>query len=255
MGYRLPTDTDWVSCSFSCHQSRPTPSSEPGTDYGIGYGQPVYAVEAGMVSDLNHSPSGGGGRYVAIDMNDGRRTRSLHMSEVWVSVGQWVNRGDVVGLSGGSGYGDDWYYGPHVHQTLWDFHGYSFCSFGCTIDFEPHVGDNGGSDMDANQAWQLQALYNTQIVFDSNGSALYGYSAAVMNDIRGGVLPEIGAMRAGGILFPGAGYYAFSALANNQHAIAEQLNKVLAILDPGAEALVLEQLVHETPPEDEGDGE
>jgi murein DD-endopeptidase MepM/ murein hydrolase activator NlpD len=139
MPYALPTDTDYVSCSWQCHRDRPTPSSEPGTDYACGYGSPIFAPENGTVVDVNHSNGGGTGRYCAIDMDDGRRARALHMSEIWVSNGQRVGRGQQIGLSGASGYGDDWYYGPHLHQTLWDGHYYSFCS-SCTIDFAPFVG-------------------------------------------------------------------------------------------------------------------
>jgi murein DD-endopeptidase MepM/ murein hydrolase activator NlpD len=139
MPYVLPTNTDYVSCSWQCHRDRPTPSSEPGTDYACGYGSPIYAPGNGTVVDVNHSNGGGTGRYCAIDMDDGRRTRALHMSEIWVSNGQRVSAGQQIGLSGASGYGDDWYYGPHLHQTLWDGHYYSFCS-SCTIDFAPFVG-------------------------------------------------------------------------------------------------------------------
>jgi murein DD-endopeptidase MepM/ murein hydrolase activator NlpD len=52
------------------------------------------------------------GRVVEYALDDGRHTRTLHMSQVWVGVGQRVSRGQVLGLSGASGYGDDWYYGP-----------------------------------------------------------------------------------------------------------------------------------------------
>jgi hypothetical protein len=139
MGYSLPTNTDWVTCSWQCHRDRPTPSSEPGTDYGSGYGSPLYAAGNGTVVDLSHSNGGGTGRYLTIDMDDGRRTRSLHLSEIWVSVGQRVGQGQQIGLTGASGYGSDWGYGAHVHQTLWAGHYYDFCS-SCTIDFAVYVG-------------------------------------------------------------------------------------------------------------------
>jgi hypothetical protein len=139
MGYKLPTNTDFVSCSQPCHRNRNPPSSEPGTDYASAYGSPLYAPGNGTVVDLSHSNGSATGRYLAIDMDDGRRTRSLHLSEIWVNVGNRVSAGQQIGKTGASGYGSDWGYGAHVHQTLWDYHGYDFCS-SCTLDFENYVG-------------------------------------------------------------------------------------------------------------------
>lgn len=139
MGYALPTPTSYVSCSWQCHRDRNPPSTEPGTDYGSGYGSNVYAADNGKVSDLKTSNSNATGRYCTIDLDDGRRVRTLHMSSISVSVGQRVTRGQLIGKSGASGYGDDWYYGPHAHQTLWSCYCYNFCA-DCTIDFAKYVG-------------------------------------------------------------------------------------------------------------------
>jgi murein DD-endopeptidase MepM/ murein hydrolase activator NlpD len=136
MGYALPTPTDWVTCSWQCHRDRNPPSEEAGTDFGSGYGSDVYAAEAGTITYVKHSNSGAMGRVVEYALDDGRHTRTLHMSQVWVGVGQRVGRGQVLGLSGASGYGDDWYYGPHAHQTLWP--GAAWCCD--TIDFALYVG-------------------------------------------------------------------------------------------------------------------
>lgn len=139
MGYALPSNTSYVSCSWQCHRNRPTPSTEPGTDYASAFGSPLYAVGAGRVVDVKRSNSGATGRYVTIDLDDGRRTRSLHVQEIWVSVGQRVGRGQQIGKTGASGFGSDWYYGPHVHQTLWAGWYYAFGP-NATIDFAPYVG-------------------------------------------------------------------------------------------------------------------
>lgn len=140
MGYNLPTNTDYVSASWYNHCcERNPPSTEPGTDYGSAYGSPLYAVGTGTVVDLKTSNSNATGRFLTIDLDDGRRTRSLHLSEIWVSVGQRVTQGQQIGKTGASGYGSDWGYGAHVHQTLWSTHAYSFCS-SCTIDFANYVG-------------------------------------------------------------------------------------------------------------------
>jgi hypothetical protein len=106
----------------------------------VPYGSPLYAVGNGVIVDKKTTNSNATGRYVTIDLDDGRRTRSLHLSEIWVNVGDRVSRGQQIGKTGASGYGSDWGYGAHVHQTLWATHAYSFCS-SCTLDFAKYVGD------------------------------------------------------------------------------------------------------------------
>jgi murein DD-endopeptidase MepM/ murein hydrolase activator NlpD len=141
MGYALPTNTDYISASWQDHRNRNPPSSEPGTDYASAYGSPLYAPGNGTVVDLKTSNGSATGRFLTIDMDDGRRTRSLHLAEIWVNVGNRVSAGQQVGITGASGHGSDWGYGAHVHQTLWDYHGYDFCS-NCTIDFHAYVGSS-----------------------------------------------------------------------------------------------------------------
>ena len=136
MGLLLPTPEDYVSASWQSHKDRNPPSSEPGTDYGSSYGSAVFAVDAGVVVNVQTHAGGGTGRFVEYRLNDGRTSRTLHMSECWVSSGQGLSRGQQIGLSGASGYGDDWYYGPHAHQTLWP--GGAFQA--PTIDFALYVG-------------------------------------------------------------------------------------------------------------------
>jgi murein DD-endopeptidase MepM/ murein hydrolase activator NlpD len=138
VGYALPTPTDWITCGWSCHRDRNPPSSEPGTDYGSGYGSAVYAADNGTITYVKTSNSQATGRVVEYRLDDGRTSRTLHMSQTWVYVGQRVSRGQQIGLSGASGYGDDWYYGPHAHQTLWP--GAAWAA--PTIDFAPYVGSN-----------------------------------------------------------------------------------------------------------------
>lgn len=135
--YRLPSNTDWVTSSWQDHKNRNPPSGMPGTDYGSSYGAPAYAVEAGTVTVANHSTSSANGRHIGIRLNDGRETWCLHLSEIHVSVGQRVSRGQKIGETGASGFGDDWYYGPHIHQSLWPDDAWD----DPTIDFEKYVGE------------------------------------------------------------------------------------------------------------------
>jgi murein DD-endopeptidase MepM/ murein hydrolase activator NlpD len=141
-GYHLPTDTDRVTASWQDHRDRRPPSSEPGTDYarfdGQSYGKSIFAPGNGVVFETKTNNSGPTGRFITIDMDDGRRTRSLHLSQVGVRPGQRVTRGQQIGLLGGSANGSDWGVGAHVHQTLWAGHYYKFGKDG-TIDFDAHV--------------------------------------------------------------------------------------------------------------------
>lgn len=135
-GYHLPTTTDWVTASWQDHKDRTPPSSEPGTDYGAAYGSDLYAVEAGTVTYVKTTNSGAMGRVIEYALDDGRHTRSLHLSEVWVSIGERVARGQRIGRTGASGYDSDWGYGAHLHQTLWPGPAWA----APTIDFELYVG-------------------------------------------------------------------------------------------------------------------
>ncbi|QCG78325.1 lysin A [Microbacterium phage AloeVera] len=144
-GYLRPTTTPTVSCSWQCHRDRPTPSTEPGTDFACAYGSQLFAPEDGVIVDVKTSTSGATGRYITIDLNDGQRIRLLHLKSVVVGKGTRVTRGQLIAYSGASGFGKEWGYGAHVHVTLWASHGYTFGK-NATLDFFKQMGaDNDGN--------------------------------------------------------------------------------------------------------------
>jgi len=89
-----------------------------GIDIGAPLRSPIYASAGGTVSVTNtgcvvgHRHCGGGyGNMVKIQDDNGTATLYGHMTTVLVHMGQHVNRGDVIGLSGNTGLST----GPHLH--------------------------------------------------------------------------------------------------------------------------------------------
>ena len=139
--YVYPTSTTGVSDDFQDHVDRG--SVNPGTDYTAAYGSNVVAVAAGTVTDASNDPGGGGGRTVHIDHDDGTGSDYLHLSAVGCSAGQWVPQGALIGISGASGYGSDWYYGPHLHISYRPNHAHGYGNSG-NQDFDAIMTAQGG---------------------------------------------------------------------------------------------------------------
>lgn len=168
MGYQRPSATTAISDSWQGHKNRRPPSQEPGTDYPCAYGSSVVAPAEGVVIEVKTSNSDATGRFVAIDLADGRRVRSLHLSRILVTSGQRVKRGQEVAKSGASANGRDWGVGAHVHQTLWSSHRYVFGPNG-TLDFERYVGSDSViafSQTVANEQNYLNAARGEKLVVD-----------------------------------------------------------------------------------------
>jgi murein DD-endopeptidase MepM/ murein hydrolase activator NlpD len=80
-----------------------------GIDFGVGYGTPIHAAADGVV--VSAGPLGGYGNATIIDHGGSLATLYAHQSQLRVAPGQHVSRGQVIGLSGCSGYCT----GPHLH--------------------------------------------------------------------------------------------------------------------------------------------
>ena len=77
------------------------------------YGHPIYASKAGtvIIAKTTYIEGYSYGKYVVIDHGDGYSTLYGHCSDVYVSVGQQVERGETVAAVGSTG----WSTGPHLH--------------------------------------------------------------------------------------------------------------------------------------------
>lgn len=116
-GYVWPADPaiHGISDDYQDHKARG--SAEPGTDVACGVGTAIYAPADGRVVSVNTAPSGATGRLVVFRASNGAWFRMLHLSSISVSANQEVKQGALLGRSGGSGFGSEAYYGPHLHLT------------------------------------------------------------------------------------------------------------------------------------------
>ncbi|QUO38997.1 peptidoglycan DD-metalloendopeptidase family protein [Dysosmobacter sp. Marseille-Q4140] len=111
-GYIWPVDSRYITSTVG---GRASPggigsTNHKGTDIGrVGYTSPIYASKAGTVIVSQYSSSYG--NYVAISHGPGNTTLYAHMSSRKASVGQYVNQGDVIGITGSTGNST----GPHLH--------------------------------------------------------------------------------------------------------------------------------------------
>ncbi|QGG47067.1 M23 family metallopeptidase [Heliorestis convoluta] len=80
-----------------------------GIDIDLRTGDPVFAAGNGVVVFAGWN--GGYGNLITVDHGNGLQTRYAHLSQIHVSVGQSVSRGNVIGLGGSTGRS----YGPHLH--------------------------------------------------------------------------------------------------------------------------------------------
>jgi murein DD-endopeptidase MepM/ murein hydrolase activator NlpD len=89
-----------------------TSSPHLGEDFRVPSGTPVAAMNEGTV--LLARPLYFEGNFVVIDHGQGLLTLYLHLSEFKVTEGEHVKRGQIVGLSGGTGRAT----GPHLHVAV-----------------------------------------------------------------------------------------------------------------------------------------
>jgi murein DD-endopeptidase MepM/ murein hydrolase activator NlpD len=83
--------------------------SHPGIDIAPGYGTPIGAAHAGVVTFVGWDD--GYGMHVEVAQADGFVTTYSHMSGWSVNVGQLVKAGQQLGMVGSTGYST----GPHLH--------------------------------------------------------------------------------------------------------------------------------------------
>lgn len=102
-----PTNTPYIITS---HFGYRWGTLHDGVDIaGTGHGSPIYAANGGTVHQSAFVSLGG--NQVIINHNNGFYTVYAHLSKRYVAVGQQVQRGQVIGLMGNTG----WSTGTHLH--------------------------------------------------------------------------------------------------------------------------------------------
>ena len=89
-----------------------------GIDLKMPIGTPVYATADGIVEAAGKEKNSGFGNIIRIQHGFGFRTYFAHLSKVQVQSGQYVQKGQQIGLSGNTGRST----GPHLHyevRRLW----------------------------------------------------------------------------------------------------------------------------------------
>lgn len=108
----LFSDASWRSHITSNYGYRTSPYSgfHYGIDIGMPMGTPICATKDGTVSSAIYSTSGYG-YHIIIDHGDGVQTLYAHCSELLVSTGATVTKGQVIAKVGSTGNST----GPHCH--------------------------------------------------------------------------------------------------------------------------------------------
>lgn len=90
-----------------------------GTDIGVAQGTPTVASKSGTIIKTGYDESMG--NYIFLETSEGYVVRYMHLSQILVSVGDKVTRGQEVGKIGSTGSST----GPHAHWEIRDTNGES----------------------------------------------------------------------------------------------------------------------------------
>jgi hypothetical protein len=104
----------YMTRGFGIHPDPFTGAYQPhnGVDLAAPKGTPVYATADGVVSSASYE--GGLGNLIEINHGHGLSTCYGHLSQIMVTAGHQITRGELIGLIGSTGYST----GPHLHYEV-----------------------------------------------------------------------------------------------------------------------------------------
>lgn len=103
-----PVSAGYISSTYGTRWGR----LHGGIDYACSTGTSVMASSSGYVVEAGWN--GSYGYTILINHPDGKQTRYAHLSRLYVTYGQSVSQGEVIGLSGNTGNST----GPHLHFEI-----------------------------------------------------------------------------------------------------------------------------------------
>ena len=94
-------------------------SGHNGIDLQASIGTRIRSASAGIVRSVGNTdqicPGGSYGRYIVVEHPNNLSTLYAHLSSTLVGPGEIIERGDIIGYSGNSGFVT----GPHLHFTVY----------------------------------------------------------------------------------------------------------------------------------------
>ncbi len=208
---------DWES-PFPCGQQwvGSTRSSHSPSYYSVDFNRPddledlVTATAPGVVTRVANTGSTSYGQYIIVDHGDGYNSLYAHMHAQYVTTGQRVDQGHVLGLVGSSGGST----GPHLHfeEKLWSqvqrpyFHQSAY-SFGSTLTSRncpdvPLAGNFNGSGGDEWAVYRRAPGNGVFRIYREGAKPLritlgYGADTPVVGDWDGNGKTDVGVRRPG----------------------------------------------------------
>lgn len=125
--YHLPYEENKTHLLVQGYFSMYTHKHRAALDFKMKKGTKICAARGGVVVRLKEDGNKGGadikyrpyGNYIVIEHEDSTRTGYWHLryNSVFVNIGDTVKQGQVIGLSGKTGYT----YFPHLHFIVWRY--------------------------------------------------------------------------------------------------------------------------------------
>lgn len=104
-----------------------------GVDMGVPVGTKIYAAQSGTIKGVGNTDQYPGchsyGKWMLIEHDNGLSSLYAHLSSNIAQTGQRVAAGEVVALSGNTGYST----GPHLHMTLFASQGVAIRQYSQSI--------------------------------------------------------------------------------------------------------------------------
>ena len=116
LAWETPVDHYQLSASFGNDGSRWS-HKHSGQDFAVPIGTKVEAAHKGVI--VKAGPNGGGdgpayGNAIVIKHSNGTYSQYAHLSRIDVHIGEYVNKGEKIALSGNTGNSS----GPHLHFEI-----------------------------------------------------------------------------------------------------------------------------------------